>query len=146
MPTHLATSYQPTVHGFHFANDFNLQVGPVDFSGRCNGMAWISLDYFNARRPAPAIQEVEFGNGPISGPAAAQNNGMVQLFSLHAGPQGGRPAGRVLRGTALSKWNYCAGGVGRHTPAVRERIMSSTRETWRGFFVRDDYRQGAPPV
>ncbi|MEZ4733072.1 MAG: hypothetical protein R3E79_38745 [Caldilineaceae bacterium] len=118
MPTSYTTSYIPSMHGFHFANDFRYEVGVINFWGRCNGMSWVSLDYFNAGRAAPAISEVEFENKPRSGPAAAANNGTVQLFCLQDGPWGDRPVGRVLRGSTFSQWNYCAAGVGLHNPAV----------------------------
>src|SRR6266542_4042191 len=122
MPTSYTTAYIPSVHGFHFANDFRFEFGASNFFGRCNGMSWVSLDYFNAGRAAPGITEVEFENKPRSGPAAAasEKDGTVQLFCLQDGPWGDRPAGRLLRvrGSKFGKWNYCAAGAGRHSPAV----------------------------
>lgn len=118
MPTSYRTAYIPSVHGFHFGNEFRYELGAINWFGRCNGMAWVSLDYFNAGRAAPAINEVEFENKPRSGPAATFEAGTVQLFCLQDGPYGDRPAGRVLRGSVFNQWNYCAAGVGRHAPAV----------------------------
>src|SRR5215470_11151972 len=59
MPT---TSFLPTIHGFHFANNFTntLLTVPVPggtqtiaTQGRCGGMAYASLDYFWNRMAVP---------------------------------------------------------------------------------------------
>lgn len=118
MPTSYTTRYVPSVHGFHFGNEFRMEIGAINFWGRCNGMSWTSLDYFNAGRPAPSIRFVEFENKARSGPAAVDIGGVVQLFSAQDGPFGDRPAGCTLAGTGFSVWNYCAEGVTRHGPAV----------------------------
>lgn len=114
MPTSYTTAYVPSVHGFHFPNEFRFELGAINFWGRCNGMAAVSLDFFNAGRAAPPTTHVEFENKPRSGPAATLGNGVVQLFCLQDGPFGDRPAGRVLRGGSFGNWNYCADAQGRY--------------------------------
>ncbi|MFZ4545182.1 MAG: hypothetical protein ACOYOA_14105, partial [Saprospiraceae bacterium] len=52
------TNFQPTTHGFKFANTFKAQVdiaglnGPT-LSGHCAGMTYAALDYFKANKPIP---------------------------------------------------------------------------------------------
>jgi hypothetical protein len=85
MPTILTTTYQPSVHGFHFPNDFvNHVIGPISTSGRCGGMAYCSLDYFFAGRAAPDIRVVNLGLTAQSGLAAASwDAGRIDLFVRH---------------------------------------------------------------
>jgi uncharacterized protein YjbI with pentapeptide repeats len=51
------TSFQPATHGFEFSNSFdnNRFFGPIhiNFGGRCGGMSYAALDYFNADIPIP---------------------------------------------------------------------------------------------
>ncbi|WP_029290815.1 hypothetical protein [Cellulomonas sp. HZM] len=53
------TAFDPAVHGFGFPNAFvdlltSLPTGTaIQTKGRCGGMAFASLDYFSADRPAP---------------------------------------------------------------------------------------------
>ncbi len=76
------TPYRPSIHGFHFNNGFRNEVaGPIATWGRCNGMSSVSLDYFNAGRPAPAISVVDYGLHPISGLGAASwSADHIELF------------------------------------------------------------------
>jgi hypothetical protein len=52
------TRFDPTVHGFKFANNFTVQTqlagfnGPT-FGGVCGGMVYSALDYFNVGRTIP---------------------------------------------------------------------------------------------
>lgn len=52
------TRFNPTVHGFKFANNFTVQTqlgglnGPT-FGGLCGGMVYAALDYFNAGKTIP---------------------------------------------------------------------------------------------
>jgi hypothetical protein len=54
------TTFDPTVHGFHFDNRFVNVVAPLPGGaklrtrGRCGGMTYAALDYFHQGRPAPA--------------------------------------------------------------------------------------------
>jgi len=53
------TSFDPAVHGFDLANEFqnyNRLPAGMDFrsGGLCGGMAYAALDYFNARIPIPS--------------------------------------------------------------------------------------------
>lgn len=54
------TNFIPATHGFHFTNSFTnsrFLAGGTEISmgGRCAGMVWAALDYFNARSSIPAI-------------------------------------------------------------------------------------------
>jgi hypothetical protein len=63
-----ATSFTPPVHGFRFPNRFE-DIVVTDPSGkrnvvglgRCGGMTYAALDFFNARIPVPPIQRVPYG-------------------------------------------------------------------------------------
>jgi hypothetical protein len=54
------TAFDPTVHGFHFDNDFVNEIATLPggstlrTNGRCGGMTYGALDYFHLGRPAPA--------------------------------------------------------------------------------------------
>lgn len=77
----LRTRFLPSIHGFHFPNDFINYVGPITTSGRCGGMAFCSLDYFYAGQSAPNIRVVDFGLHADSGPAATVwPDGTINLF------------------------------------------------------------------
>jgi hypothetical protein len=52
------TSFLPSLHGFHFPNNFvnnlvSTPVGSITTGGRCGGMAYASLDYFFHQTPVP---------------------------------------------------------------------------------------------
>jgi hypothetical protein len=52
------TAFLPSLHGFHFPNQFvnvmaNTPFGPITTGGRCGGMAYASLDYFFHHTPVP---------------------------------------------------------------------------------------------
>jgi hypothetical protein len=68
----ITTGFVPSVHGFRFPNQFRNFFGAIETYGRCNGMAWHALDYFNAGRPVPAITDVDFERGLASGLAASR--------------------------------------------------------------------------
>ena len=85
MPT---TSFSPTTHGFHFANNFANAIltvpvpgGSKTFStyGRCGGMAYASLDYFwnrmavptHSSRPSPTAKLLGIDDFPGSSSATA---------------------------------------------------------------------------
>lgn len=52
------TTFDPAVHGFHFANTFENHrfIGPVHISlgGRCGGMVYAALDFFLSGLPIPS--------------------------------------------------------------------------------------------
>jgi hypothetical protein len=62
------TKFSPAVDGFHFANRFvndlgNIPgIGPVTTSGRCGGMCFAALDYYNARVAIPPFRESDFAS------------------------------------------------------------------------------------
>ncbi len=66
MPT---TSFDPTIHGFRFANRFRNTIARLPngatmrTSGRCGGMAFASLDIFHAGRQAPGDDWSGFPRG-----------------------------------------------------------------------------------
>jgi hypothetical protein len=52
------TSFEAQRHGFHFANNFTNHIltvlgNSITTYGRCGGMAWASLDYFNSQLVVP---------------------------------------------------------------------------------------------
>lgn len=55
--TRVMTRFDPTLHGFKFANTFanNRFYGPIDvsFGGRCAGMIYTALDYYHNNLPIP---------------------------------------------------------------------------------------------
>lgn len=59
------TQFDPTLHGFHFANRFvntlvTLPGGDkVTTYGRCGGMAYTALDYFQADLPPPSFTDAD---------------------------------------------------------------------------------------
>ncbi len=68
MPT--LTRFRPQEHGFHFANNFVNVAATLNLPGinqkivtrgRCGGMAYASLDYFNARMSIPTHVAADFG-------------------------------------------------------------------------------------
>lgn len=71
MPNFL-TGYRASIHGFRFGNRFrhHVMLG-LSTWGRCNGMTQVSLDYFNAGRPAPTFSVVRYDTNPVSGLGAA---------------------------------------------------------------------------
>jgi len=47
--------FSPTIHGWHFANNFvNQIIGEWSTSGLCGGMAATAWDFFAARLPVPS--------------------------------------------------------------------------------------------
>lgn len=118
MAFRIDTAYRPSLHGFHFGNEFVENYGEIRFWGRCNGMSWTSLDYFFAGRQAPPIVEVDFANRALSGPGAGALGGVVQLFKAVDGPFGPRISGCTLGASTFSRWHYCINGIVRQAPAA----------------------------
>lgn len=123
MPTNLRTAYIPSVHGFRFPNSFrnlvaSTAVGDIATWGRCNGMSWISLDYFNAGRPAPVITNVDLSLPLHSGPAAAFDGAITQIFALRDSSIGDKPVGKTIGAGGISGWEVCANGLGHSAPAA----------------------------
>ncbi len=61
------TAFLPSLHGFHFRNDFpniflNTPFASLTGGGRCGGMAYASLDYFSHQTPVPNC----ISNSPLS--------------------------------------------------------------------------------
>jgi hypothetical protein len=64
------TSFHPSLHGFHFANQFTNTVLTVTLpivgkqtlqtEGRCGGMAYLSLDYFRRNIVIPTVRTGDF--------------------------------------------------------------------------------------
>jgi hypothetical protein len=60
------TGFEPSVHGFHFANDFVDKIvtipgfGEVATDGRAGGMAYAALDYWFAGLPVPTHRPEDF--------------------------------------------------------------------------------------
>jgi hypothetical protein len=87
-PGMIRTRFRPSVHGFHFSNEFSNEVirsGPIDFTtqGRCGGMAALSLDYFFAGMPIPNIRYINQGLATYSGPAVCRwPDGTVHAFVI----------------------------------------------------------------
>src|SRR5919198_384037 len=60
------TGFEPSVHGFHFANDFVDKIvtipgfGEVATDGRSGGMAYAALDYWFAGLPVPTHRPADF--------------------------------------------------------------------------------------
>lgn len=52
------TKFRPSIHGLHFSNDFSNLNGLT--RGRCGGMAFAGMDYFNARLPVPFCRSSDF--------------------------------------------------------------------------------------
>ncbi|MFY9860775.1 MAG: hypothetical protein WAK80_09485, partial [Candidatus Cybelea sp.] len=115
MPSNNATSFVPSLNGFHFDNSFTNAVlsadtldaafkavglAPPTFpagfnlnpnvttSGRCGGMAWLSLDYYLARLPVPTT---------IS---------KASPYSLGIDDFAGKPNDDPPDGTPLADWIY----------------------------------------
>ncbi|MBL8238887.1 MAG: hypothetical protein JNM66_15805 [Bryobacterales bacterium] len=60
------TSFDPQIHGFHFRNSFvNHLILGIETYGLCGGMAFASLDYFHAGRPAPSHEAADFPAGGV---------------------------------------------------------------------------------
>lgn len=117
MPTTFTTNYRPSVHGFRFGNAFRHEIaGPIATWGRCNGMSAVSLDYFNAGRPAPAITAVDHGVRPVSGVGASTwRADHVELFVRRHADQ---VAGRTLNGAGPVPWRTLFGSAVTGTPAA----------------------------
>ena len=50
------TTFDPAKHGFHFENSFyNKVTNEIVTGGRCYGMVYTALDYFNTGKPIPRI-------------------------------------------------------------------------------------------
>lgn len=62
------TVFQPNVNGFHFGNHFVNNIlqlpiyGNVTTLGRCGGMSFAALDFFNAHLPVPAGTDQTFAS------------------------------------------------------------------------------------
>ena len=73
VPASVRTGFDSNVHGFHFDNDFQnryelpFTVGKsITTFGRCGGMAYSSLDLFNAKRPVPDLVEPPPDASPLA--------------------------------------------------------------------------------
>jgi hypothetical protein len=56
------TTFRPEVHGFLFENNFRNAIAlGIETKGRCGGMAYLALDYFNSRIPVPTHEPQDFG-------------------------------------------------------------------------------------
>ena len=56
------TRFRPEIHGFHFRNNFsNLRAAGIVSKGRCGGMAFAALDYYNRNIPIPPHITSDFG-------------------------------------------------------------------------------------
>ncbi len=118
MPFTLTTRFVPSIHGFAFPNQFRNQFGPLEFWGRCNGMSWIALDYFNAGLSIPGISDVDFERPIESGFAAAlSQDGTIQLFGVRKGDPHDI-VGKTVRGPISSHWGRCVEGSSGITPAA----------------------------
>jgi hypothetical protein len=54
--TAVMTSFNPSIHGFKFSNDFTNDFVPaldIHTGGLCGGMSYTALDYYNAKTPIP---------------------------------------------------------------------------------------------
>jgi hypothetical protein len=66
------TGFTPQQHGFHFDNDFVNKLadlpgfGEIETYGRCGGMAWAALDFYNARLPVPADTRLPGDDDPLA--------------------------------------------------------------------------------
>ena len=57
--------FSPTIHGWHFANNFvNQIIGEWSTSGLCGGMAATAWDFFAAGLPIPSHYPEDFQTGP----------------------------------------------------------------------------------
>ncbi len=75
------TEFRPTLHGFGFANTWrDVLLGAVPVRGRCGGMAFAALDYFDAREAVPEEREL-----PPYDSALARLIWRRQLASVFAG-------------------------------------------------------------
>jgi hypothetical protein len=106
MPYTISTAFLPSRHGFVFPNQFRNGRAITTF-GRCNGMAWTALDYFNAGRSPPDVGAVDFER-PLESPLAAAitPDGTVQLFAWrYGGPND--LVGKTVRGVSFGDWGRC---------------------------------------
>jgi len=61
----------PAQHGFHFVNNFVNKIldipwlGQITTYGRCGGMAYACLDYYNAGLPVPPYRSEDFPDGGV---------------------------------------------------------------------------------
>lgn len=118
MPHTITTRFLPSVHGFRFPNQFRNIFGAINTYGRCNGMAWTALDYFNAGRSPPAIRDVDFERPVESSLAAAITPaGVVQLFAWRFGDPMDL-VGKTVRDRAFTHWGNCLSGQGSIAPAA----------------------------
>jgi len=53
LTTKKSTNFNPTVHGFKFANTFQGVDASRRYGGLCGGMVYVALDYFNANKTIP---------------------------------------------------------------------------------------------
>ncbi|MDO9557890.1 MAG: hypothetical protein Q7J82_10010 [Coriobacteriia bacterium] len=75
------TDFRPSRHGFGFANMWrDVLLGTVPVRGRCGGMAFAALDYFDAGEPIPEGREL-----PAYDSALARLTWRRQLASVFAG-------------------------------------------------------------
>jgi hypothetical protein len=64
MTNRLFTPFQPSIHGFHFNNQFT-NLGGVAGGGRCGGMAFGGMDYFHAGLPVPFCRLSDFSPSTV---------------------------------------------------------------------------------
>jgi hypothetical protein len=108
--TVLRTSYRPSVHGFRFGNDFHDQVlGPTTTRGRCHGLCAMSLDYFHAALPAPAVDVVDYGTRPVSGLSAVSWS--AQHAALFVRRDTGIIVTKTFDGSTYSDWRRLFGAA-----------------------------------
>jgi hypothetical protein len=73
------TTFQPALHGFHFANEFaNHVLGGWTTYGRCGGMAYTALDYYFAKLPIPTHVPTDFPGGEVPPDGSALADGIYQ--------------------------------------------------------------------
>src|SRR5712691_10015398 len=62
------TSFQPSLHGFHFDNDFINRVlgGLITTAGRCGGMVYAATDFYFCGVPIPPDTTLPSDGTPLS--------------------------------------------------------------------------------
>ncbi|HEY3815909.1 MAG TPA: hypothetical protein VGL81_02005 [Polyangiaceae bacterium] len=70
------TKFSPTIHGFHFDNNFVNPVlfGAFDTYGLCGGMAYCALDYYWNNLPIPTHVPADFGSTQYPPPGSRLYN------------------------------------------------------------------------
>ena len=59
------TTFNPSIHGFQFYNDFVSEFAGIRFGGLCGGMCYSALDYFNNNIPIPTLNSTPANGTPL---------------------------------------------------------------------------------